>query len=119
MPSPIAQWGCWLLVRSAARPIFFSGIDDSHYDRIHSSLTAVNCFNNSFVGKQPVAWKEYCLEDWLKELKESMGRCTGCHDINEEMLKMALTLSLLISTQELFVDSVDQDQTAQNMQSDL
>ena len=35
------------------------------------------------------------------------------------MLKMALTLSLLISTQELFVDSVDQDQTAQNMQSDL
>ena len=30
-----------------------------------------------------------------------------------------LTLSLLMMTQEGFVDSVDQDQTAQNGQSDL
>ena len=30
-----------------------------------------------------------------------------------------LTLSLLLTTQEAFVDSVDQDQTAQNVQSDL
>ena len=29
------------------------------------------------------------------------------------------TLSLLMTTQEAFVDSVDQDQTAQNVQSDL
>ena len=32
---------------------------------------------------------------------------------------MGLTLSLLSMTQETFVDSVDQDQTAQNVQSDL
>ena len=31
----------------------------------------------------------------------------------------ALILSLLMTTIEAFVDSVDQDQTAQNMQSDL
>ena len=32
---------------------------------------------------------------------------------------MSLTLSLLLMTQEAFVDSVDQDQTAQSVQSDL
>ena len=53
------------LVRSPARLIFFPKIDDSHCDRIHSSLTAVHCFDNGCVGKQPVAWKEYCLEYWL------------------------------------------------------
>ena len=46
---------------------FFPRIDDSHCDRIHSSLTAVHCFNNGYVGKQSVAWKEYCAEYWLKE----------------------------------------------------
>ena len=35
------------------------------------------------------------------------------------LFKIALTLSLLVTTQEAFVDSVDQDQTAQNVQSDL
>ena len=45
------------LVRSPARPILFPRIDDSHCDRIHSSLTAVRCFDNGYVGKQPVAWK--------------------------------------------------------------
>ena len=47
------------------RPIFFPGIDDSHCDRFHSSLTAVRCFNNDYVRKQPVAWEEYCAEYWL------------------------------------------------------
>ena len=55
----------------------FPRIDDCHFDRIHSSLTAVHCFDNGYVGKQPVAWKEYCMEYWLKELQESMDRCTG------------------------------------------
>ena len=49
----------------------------------HSSLTAVRCFDNGYAGKQPVAWKEYCLEYWLKELQESMDRCTGCCNITE------------------------------------
>ena len=31
---------------------------------------------------------------------------------------LSLTLSLLMTRQETFVESVDQDQTAQNMQSD-
>ena len=46
-------------------------IDDSHCDRIHSSLTAVHCFDNGFVGKQPVAWKEYCAEYWLKDFRKA------------------------------------------------
>ena len=29
---------------------------------------AVRCFDNGHVGKQPVAWKEYCPEYWFKEL---------------------------------------------------
>ena len=28
-----------------------SSFDDSHCDRIHSSLTAVHCFDNGYVGK--------------------------------------------------------------------
>ena len=35
------------------------------------------------------------------------------------MYSFVLTLALLMPTQEAFVDSIDQDQTAQNMQSDL
>ena len=65
-------------------------IDDRHCDRIHSSLIAVWCFDNGYVGKQPVAWKEYCVEYWLEELQESMGRCTCCHDITEKLVKTAL-----------------------------
>ena len=42
------------------------------------------------VGKQPVAWKECCAENWLKELQESIDRCTGHRDITEILLKMAL-----------------------------
>ena len=34
-------------------------------------------------------------------------------------MKDGLTLFLLMTTQEAFVDSVDQDQTAQNVQSDM
>ena len=63
---------------------------DHQSDRIHSSLTAVCCFNNGYVGKQPVAWKEYSAEYWLKVLQESMSMCTGRHDITEILLKTAL-----------------------------
>ena len=38
---------------------------------IHSSLTAVLCFYNGFVGKQPVAWKEYCAEYWIKNSRKA------------------------------------------------
>ena len=71
--------------------MFFPPIDDSHCDRIHSSLTAVRCFDNGYVGKQSVAWKEYCAEYWLKEKRqESMDRYTGRSDITEILLKKAL-----------------------------
>ena len=95
-PSPIAQppalqtWEQEVAGSIPGGPIFFPGIDDSHCDRIHSSLTVVRCFDNEHVGKQPVAWKEYCAEHRLKELQESMDRCTGNHDITEILLKTAL-----------------------------
>ena len=92
-PSPIAQSvhtgleNRTSLVRSMALPTFFPRIDDSHCNRIHSFLTAVHCFEN---GKQPMAWQEYCVECWLKELQESMDRHTGHCDITEMLLKMVL-----------------------------
>ena len=50
----------------------FSRIDESHCDSIHSSLTFVYCFEDGYMEKQPVAWKEYCANYWLKELRESI-----------------------------------------------
>ena len=73
-----------------ARPTYFPKIDDSHCDRIHSSLTAVHCFDDGYVGKQPVACEEYFAKHWLKELKESMDRCIGCCGITEILLETAL-----------------------------
>ena len=73
-----------------AQPVFFPRIEDSHCNRIHSSLTAVHYFNDNFVGKQPVSWKEYCAEYWLKEFQESMDRCNGCHNVTEITLKTGI-----------------------------
>ena len=39
------------------------------------------CFDNDYVEKQPVAWKEYCAEYRLKELQENIDRFTGRHEI--------------------------------------
>ena len=38
-----------------AQPIFLPRINDSHCDMIHSPLTAILCFDDGYVGKQPVA----------------------------------------------------------------
>ena len=73
-----------------ARLLFFPRINDSHCDRIHSSLTAVRCFDNGYAGKQSVAWKEYFAEHWLLELEESMDRYTGHRDITDILLKKGL-----------------------------
>ena len=74
---------------------------DSYCYRILSSLTAVRCFSNGFVGKQPVALKEYCVEYWLeKEHRESMDRCTACSAIAEILLKMELNTMQSISYQK-------------------
>ena len=53
-------------------------------------VIAVRYLDNGYVGKQPVSWKEYCAEYWLKELQESMDRCTGHCNITEILLKTAL-----------------------------
>ena len=55
------------------------------------------------MGKQPVAWREYCAEHWLKELQESMDMCTGHLDITEVLLKTALNTIQLISQSELVI----------------
>ena len=44
---------------------------------VHFSLTTAHSSNNVYVGKQPVAWKEYFAEYFSKELMESMDRDTG------------------------------------------
>ena len=45
-------------VQSLTWPVVFPRIDDSHCNRIHSSLTAVCCLDDSYVGKQQGVWKE-------------------------------------------------------------
>ena len=47
-----------------------------------------------------MALKELCAEHWLKELKESMDRCTCHYDITEILLKTALKTKQ--STQTLY-----------------
>ena len=53
-------------------------------------LTAGHFFYNGYVGKQPMAWKEYCAEYWLVKLRESMDTCIGRRDITDILLKKAL-----------------------------
>ena len=81
--------GLWF--ESTVWPMCFPRINNINCDRIHSSLTTVHCFNNCYVGKQPLTWKEY-FEYFvrLKELQQSIDRCTGLRDISEIMLKTAL-----------------------------
>ena len=74
-------------------------IDDCHCDRIHPSLTNVRCFDNGYVGKQLVAWKEYRAEYWLKEFPESKERGTGHRDITEILLKTVLNTIQSINLQ--------------------
>ena len=83
------------LILSTAQRIFFLRIDGCHCDRIHSSLVAVPCFNNGYV-----AWIEYCSEYWLKELQESMDRCTSHRNITKILLKT--TLNTVQSTKPEF-----------------
>ena len=80
--------GCWF--HPWLGQYSFRGSNSSHCNRIHSSLIAFRCLDNGYLGKQPVAWKENCAEYWLKELQESMDRCTGRCDITEILLKTAL-----------------------------
>ena len=63
--------GCWF--ESPARSILFLRIDDSHCDSIYSPLMAVHCFNDGYMGKQPVAWKEYWCGALVKRTEGKHG----------------------------------------------
>ena len=51
---------CWF--EPQAWPTLFPRIDYCRCDRIHFSLTVVHCYADGYVGKQPVVWKEHCVE---------------------------------------------------------
>ena len=57
-----------------------------HCYRIHSSLTAVHCFDDGYVRRQPMAWKEYCAGVPVKESSKAWIGVLA----TEIMLKMAL-----------------------------
>ena len=59
---------------------FFLRNDDSYCDIIHSSLTAVDVFDDHYIVKQPVAWK---VCEVLLGGNESAGR----RDTTEILLK--------------------------------
>ena len=53
-------------------------IDDSRCNRTHSSLIAVRCFDNGYMGKKPVAWKGYFAEQCKKKKKKFRKAWIGC-----------------------------------------
>ena len=55
-----------------------------------SSITSVRYFVDGYVGKQPEAWIGCSAEYLLKELQESMDRCTGSTNITVILLKTVL-----------------------------
>ena len=46
---------CWFEPQTLT--IVFPRIDDIHCGRIYFSFTAVHCFADGYLEKQPVAWK--------------------------------------------------------------
>ena len=68
MPSPHSSFGSMQDLRTGGccfnlgSANIFSRIDDSQCEKIHSSLITTHYFNYGYVGKQLVAWKEYCAE---------------------------------------------------------
>ena len=72
-----------------------------------------------------IEWKTL----WEKEKLLIMSNFSFSHNVlksclllmrqNEYLWSKGLTLSLMMMTQEALVDSVDQNQTIQNVQSDL
>ena len=63
--------GHWF--ESPARPIFFESHCRKDWFLSHSN----HCFYDGYVGKKAQDWKEHCAEFWLKELQESMDKCTS------------------------------------------
>ena len=71
---------------TTSRPIFFLRIDDSHCNRIHSSITTVHCF-------AILMWEsnqKNIVQCTGIELQESMGRYIFRRNVTEVMLKIML-----------------------------
>ena len=68
---------------------------------LHTWEQEVHCFDNGYVGKQPLAWKEYCAEYWLKELQDSMNSGTSHRNLTEMLLKTALNTMQSINLHEV------------------
>ena len=60
------------LIQSPAWPTFFPRTDDSHCDRVHFFLTPLCCFDNGYVGKQPVAGKKNSSKAWIGALADTI-----------------------------------------------
>ena len=70
-----------------AQQIFFPRIGDSNCDRIYSSLTAVHFYDDIYGKAASGLGRIFCGV----LVKKSMDRCTGCHDMNEILLKTLFT----------------------------
>ena len=60
-----------------AFPMFTgSALHNSYLNSAKETLHQMSFNGNGYVEKQSAAWKENCAGYWLKELQESMDRCT-------------------------------------------
>ena len=50
--------------------------------------TAGYCFSDAYVGKYLFGFKRILCRVLVKRTREGMDRWTGCHNINEMMMKM-------------------------------
>ena len=88
LPSPIAQY---VALRTWEQEVAGSipGSANIHSELMiaietgTAPLSPLSIVSTMDVGMHPMAWKEYCVEYQLKDLQESMDRCTGRCDITE------------------------------------
>ena len=101
LESPARKW-CGLSIQglcvwTKARQTCFPIIDKSHCDKHHSSSTNGLTV---YVEKQPVAWKECCVEYWCAKARKHMSRWTGCRDITGRRDMIFFQKCLLSSVQK-------------------
>ena len=70
-----------------------------------SPQSIVHGSDKGYVGKQPVAWKEYCADYWLKNSRKAWIGETDCLDITENGVKHR-TINQSFSLQIKFRPSV-------------
>ena len=55
-----------------------------------------------YVGKQPVAWEDCCVEYWCEKTRKCMSRWTGRRDITEKLLKTTLNPNQSINNEAIW-----------------